>query len=214
MVGAMYAGDSAPAVPGPVVPSAFALSRTASLASANAGTVASTAPAPAPRRAARLASADKDKSGKTKQKLLSALGFNSNATRRPAISQPLPPTASAAASAVQEKERQQNMDRIRHAAQTLKLGGQQIVRRLRKKLSSKTPKEELPKTWEEYSKRYVNVRPADENPFPSAAIDVSGVLTGRDGSQRPACAARRARVRRALTLSAACLHAPHAFQRS
>jgi hypothetical protein len=144
----------------------FALNQTASVSSGRSSV-------DPPRRAARPTEAAgstsvKGKPHKTKSKFRTALnewmGHMSGATtpaqnfRKPLpISTPLPPSPAALASAAQEKERQQNMDKIRQKAQNLKIGGANLMRRLKKKLSSKTPKEELPKTFEEYSSRYANV---------------------------------------------------------
>lgn len=157
----------------PFSSTAFAVHQTAVLDRAT-----TLATEPAPRRAARLPpnSPVKSKPVKSKGKFRTALNEwmgHMSGTATPAqnfrtplpISTPLPPSAAALASAAQEKERQQNVDKLRKTTQTMKQGGANLMRRIKKKLSSKTPKEELPTTFEEYSSRYANVRADLMNTF-------------------------------------------------
>lgn len=65
-------------------------------------------------------------------------------------------------------------------------GGRRAVAYIRRKLNSKTPAEELPKTWKEYEHLYATVRRLRCSPAATLA-DLGE--TERDRHRRPACAA-------------------------
>ncbi|KAK4048939.1 hypothetical protein OIV83_004495 [Microbotryomycetes sp. JL201] len=100
-------------------------------------------------------STPKPKSG---NKLLARLGFSSRSKKHahdPRIVNPemLTPTEAQRAAVVQKPGPQQH---IKDAANHLRDQSKKLVKLVKRKLSSKTPKEDLPKTWEEYQQRYIN----------------------------------------------------------
>lgn len=58
---------------------------------------------------------------------------------------------------IQERERSRNAMRIRDAAGLVREQGRKLVQRIKRKISSKSPEEDKPKTWEEYVAKYAKV---------------------------------------------------------
>ncbi|ORY66786.1 hypothetical protein BCR35DRAFT_270103 [Leucosporidium creatinivorum] len=70
---------------------------------------------------------------------------------------------------IQQRERVANSARIKAAAEQLREQGRKVMRAVKKKISSKSPKEEHPSTWDEYVKRYINAEiDVEDPPLPPA----------------------------------------------
>ncbi|KAM0787266.1 hypothetical protein ACM66B_006501 [Microbotryomycetes sp. NB124-2] len=104
---------------------------------------------------------------KASNKLLAKLGLSSKSKKQqvniinPETLTPQEAQRTAVAvPAVSQKPAQQ----IKMAATQVREQGRKLVKLVKRKLSSKTPMEELPKTWEEYQQRYINNEMDIEDP--------------------------------------------------
>lgn len=98
------------------------------------------------------------KSTKPRGVLSKVFGYKSASSRSKAAAASV--AAASQASLVEEikkRESRQNINRIQAAAENLRERGMKVVRSVKKRISSKSPKEEQPKTWDEYQARYAAV---------------------------------------------------------
>lgn len=133
-------------------------------AAMNSYSYAPTAPGPSRGHAAyprpRTADSSKDPSKPSGvNKMLSAFRLKSSSR---SSSKEVPAHVQAVSNAaiiadIQQRERTANSARIKAAAEQLREQGKKVLRAVKRKISSKSPKEEHPQTWDEYVKRYINV---------------------------------------------------------